>query len=122
VVAASGPCAPLQAHEIPRVKALDRLATGEDRTHLLELLPHGWIASGGFALRTPWGFGPVIAEDAASGEALLDTLRAYAEADLTLRVPDSNDAAMHHLQRNGFAEVGGLPRMRLGEPVAWHPR
>jgi hypothetical protein len=61
----------------------------------------------------------VIASDVASGEALLDTMRAHSDTELTLRVPDSNSAAMDYLRRNGFAEIGALPRMRLGDLVPW---
>lgn len=109
----------LQADDLPKLHALDQVATGEDRSHLLESFSQGWMATGGFALDTPWGVGPVVAEDVASGEALLDTVRAHSNAELTLRVPDSNVAAMNYLRRNGFVETGALPRMRLGDPVPW---
>jgi predicted N-acetyltransferase YhbS len=111
----------ITAQDRERIRQLDRAATGEDRAHLLDALPHGWIAQRGFALCTPWGYGPAIAEDAASGEAVLDAMRAHADTELTLRVPTANAAAMQYLQSRGFREGGSLPRMRLGDPVPWRP-
>jgi GNAT superfamily N-acetyltransferase len=112
----------IRADDLDRILRLDRDATGEDRAHLLEALPRGWVAERGFALRPPWGYGPVIAEDVSSGEALIDAVRANAAgSELTLRVPSANAAAMQYLVSRGFVEVGALPRMRLGDPVAWRP-
>lgn len=113
---------PVTVEDLPRMRELDRRATGEDRTYLLEYLTDGWITESGFALHTPWGYGPVIAEDAASGEGLLDAIRADAGGgELTLRSPTANTRAMQHLERSGFQQLGALPRMRLGDPVAWRP-
>jgi hypothetical protein len=36
-------------------------------------------------------------------------------------LPRDNPAAMQHLTEAGFREGSVLPRMRLGEPVAWQP-
>jgi predicted N-acetyltransferase YhbS len=118
----------MEPPDVPAASALDRAATGEDRAHLLEALAHGWVVEGdgrvrGYALRTPWGYGPAIADDEASGTLLLDQLRAQAPEgqEMRLMVPRDNLAAIQHLADAGFEVRGGLPRMRLGEPVPWQP-
>jgi GNAT superfamily N-acetyltransferase len=114
--------------DLPAVCALDRQATAEDRSHLIEAAPEGWViddgqAIRGFAVRAPWAaVGAAIAPDATAGALLLDVLRTRSSAtDMVMTTVASNSAAMPHLQRVGFQEERRLPRMVLGHPVPWQP-
>jgi GNAT superfamily N-acetyltransferase len=111
-----------------RILELDRLATGEDRSAVLDMLPAllglGMERRGelqGFALQTPWGAGPaVVADDAKAGVALLRGLVVEPQP-MTITVPDGNSAASTTLARWGFAPVNSALRMRHGAPVEHDP-
>ena len=76
----------------------------------------------GFALRTLWGFGPVIAPDPTDGALLLDLLRSHGSASgMRITVVGENSAAVAHLQSVGFQQERRLPRMVLGEVIRWRP-
>jgi ribosomal protein S18 acetylase RimI-like enzyme len=118
----------LRPSDLTAASALDGAATGEDRRQLLEALGPGWVVerdgrARGYAFRSPWGFGPAIAEDEGCGRTLLDVLRGQAEPcdEVRLMVPQDNRAAMNYLADAGFEQRSVLPRMRLGESVAWQP-
>ena len=111
-----------------RILEVDRLATGEDRHAVLDMLPallgFGYERDGrldGFALQTPWGAGPaVVALDAEAGIALLRGLSGEPQP-LTITVPDDNPAASGALARWGFQPVNSALRMRYGPPVEHDP-
>jgi GNAT superfamily N-acetyltransferase len=118
----------LQPRDLAAASALDRAATGEDRHQLLKALAPGWQVehegrAHGYALRSPWGFGPVIAEDERSGRRLLRALRGLARPgdEIRMMVPRDNHAAVNYLVEAGLEQRSVLPRMRLGESVAWQP-
>jgi GNAT superfamily N-acetyltransferase len=117
----------LTPDDLPAVAELDQRATNEDRAHAIRALANGWVfAEGervrGYALSTPWGLGPAIAEHSGSGRALLDVLLGHASAaPATIIVPTANTAAQQHLLARGFAILRELPRMYLGDPVPWQP-
>jgi GNAT superfamily N-acetyltransferase len=118
----------MAAGDLAAVCELDRLASGEDRAHLIRALAYdAWVVDDarqirGFALRTPWGLGPAIAADPTDGRLLLDLLRYQARtADMLITLAGANEAAADHLRAAGFVEQRRLPRMVLGEPVAWRP-
>jgi len=117
----------LQPDDLDAVCALDQAATAEDRSHMIRAVADGWVVSDarsvrGFALRTPWGLGPAIAANTAAGALLIDVLRSNApRSDMLLTMPDANTAAMEHVRNVGFVEQRRLPRMLLGDPVAWRP-
>src|SRR5262249_25690796 len=73
----SAPLPGMAARHLAAACALDRQATREDRAGFIESLSEsGWVALRGaevvgFYLACPWGGGPAIARDAASGLALL---------------------------------------------------
>ena len=122
---------PLKMRDLPRVYAIDRAATDEDRAHALRALANGWVLEDGecirgYALRTPWGLGPAVTrddDDEQTGMRLLDVLIAHGGSpEVQLIVPTSNDAAARVLAARGFAERRRLPRMRRGQPLAWRPR
>jgi GNAT superfamily N-acetyltransferase len=108
--------------------ALDRAATGEDRSAVLDELPallgmalerDGGLA--GFTLQTPWGAGPaVLAGDEEAGATLLRALLAEPQP-VTVTVPDDNAAATRLLREWGFQPVNTALRMRHGPPVAHDP-
>lgn len=108
--------------------ALDRLATGEDRRPVFDMLPallglayerDGELA--GFALQTPWGAGPaVVAEDAEAGAALLRGLVVEPQP-LTITIPEDNPAGGEVLSKWGFQPVNSALRMRYGPPVEHDP-
>ena len=110
------------------VGELDRGATGEDRSNLLEALhPLAGVAAeragalAGWAAKAPYGAGIAIcAGDEEAGVALM-AAAANGPAPATLVIPDANAAAMANLRRWGFRAANAGERMRLGPPVAWRP-
>ena len=118
----------LRPSDRDRILELDHLATGEDRSAVLDMLPAllgvGYERDGalaGFALQTPWGAGPaVVAEDAGSGAAVLRGLSIEPQP-LTITVPDDNAAGSAALARWGFQPVNSALRMRYGPPVEHDP-
>jgi GNAT superfamily N-acetyltransferase len=118
----------LRPSDRDRILELDRLATGEDRSAVLDMLPAllglGVERDGvldGFALQTPWGAGPaVVAEDAKAGSALLRGLVVEPQP-LTITVPDDNSAGSSTLARWGFQPVNSALRMRYGPAIDHDP-
>jgi ribosomal protein S18 acetylase RimI-like enzyme len=108
--------------------ALDREATGEDRSHLLSTLrPLSGLgveregALVGWAARAPYGAGIAIcAADEEAGTALMAAAASTPDA-ATFVLPDANVAAAAVLRRWGFRPANAGERMRLGPPVAWRP-
>jgi len=119
---------PMVRADVDGTCALDREATAEDRSSIIRAIAEGWVIDAGlgpraYALRSPWGLGPAIAEDPADGVLLLEVLRSHAPGtDMTIVVPGANESGIDHLRKRGFVEQRRLPRMRLGEPVMWRPR
>ncbi len=101
------------------IRALDVLATGEDRTPAIDAsLDGAMVADGGVALRPPFGARPIIATDARAGRALLD---AVIEPGIRLAAPRANAPAVAALLEHGCEERHGVERMRRGAPVTWNP-
>jgi GNAT superfamily N-acetyltransferase len=111
------------------ILALDRAATGEDRSAVLEGLPallglglerdDGTLAA--CALNTPWGAGPaVLADDHDSGVTILRAL-ALEPQPVTVTVPADNHDVGRVLARWGFQCVNTAVRMRHGPPVGHDP-
>jgi GNAT superfamily N-acetyltransferase len=121
---------PLRHDDLPVVRALDRAATGEDRSAVFAAMDGrlpglvveraGRIA--GSALRSPWGLGPsVVATDREAGVALLSVLRRVPGAPLTVSLPDANADAVRALRAWGFQAINSATRMRLGPAPAYQP-
>ena len=118
----------MRSSQLSAVLALDREATGEDRSgvhHLARGLGLGGHAGGevtGFHLACPWGGGPTIARDAASGLALLRLA-----ATVTTRpsrgpgLPRVESAAVRYLADLAITADRYVTRMWLGTPPAWRP-
>jgi predicted N-acetyltransferase YhbS len=110
------------------VRALDRDATGEDRSAVLDALQplSGLVAErsgapAGWAVTSPWGAGVAIcAGDERAGVALT-AAAARGPGTTTIVVPDANIGASDALEHWGFSPTAAGTRMRLGPPVAWRP-
>lgn len=101
------------------IRALDVLATGEDRHAAIDCSIDGAVvADGGAALRPPFAARPIIATDANAGRALLD---AVLEPGIRLAAPQANVPAVEALLAHGCEERHGVERMRRGAPVTWNP-
>jgi GNAT superfamily N-acetyltransferase len=116
----------LQDADLQAVLDLDRAVIAEDREHAIRARRTGWVIEQnglrGFALRSPFGYGPAIAELAEHGRLLLDALRGNADDDtLLITLPAENTRAAQHLEQVGFKQTRRIPRMLLGEPVPWQP-
>lgn len=124
---------PVVEADLPELLALDRAASGEDRSAFLTTFLHtGWTrreeAGGlqGFCLAMPWSDGPVVAASAEAGQRLLalklgQLRRADANAARLVYLPAENLDAHAFLTRCGYADQRRLPRMRRGEPLDWRP-
>jgi GNAT superfamily N-acetyltransferase len=118
-----------QAGDLAAVSALDRQATGEDRTRLLAALwPAGGLVAGeqgaarGFHLASPWRpGGATVAADPQAGLSLLQAASRVDAGEVSVSVPDGNQAARRALAAAGFRERSRTTRMHLGPPVPWRP-
>lgn len=118
----------MTGRDLPEVRALDHLATGEDRTAFIEsLAAWGWVTTRagtvvGFHLACPWGGGPIVARDSATGLALIGLARRLQPAaSRGLGLPLTNTAAMKHLADLGLPAERYVTRMWLGPPPVWRP-
>jgi hypothetical protein len=117
---------PMEARHLPAVRALDREAAGEDRGRFIESFASpGWVVTrgpdvAGFHLACPWGGGPTIARDAASGLALLrHSLSVRRRPSRTVGLPEGNTAAVQYLAGLGITAERYVTRMWLGAPPRW---
>jgi predicted N-acetyltransferase YhbS len=96
--------------------ALDRHATGEDRSGAVEAALEGAVMTAdgtAVALAPPWPSRPIYARDPAAGAALLAAVTA---PGLQIAVPQPNAAAVRAL---GCRHVRDVVRMRRGVPLDW---
>lgn len=121
---------PLRQADLPAVFALDRQATGEDRSAVLEVLAEGggWILDrddslAGFLLPSERAYGAVIAPRAEDGIYLLDLHRFLVPPGAHVRagVPHEHEAGWRELESRGWRETWRAPRMLLGPGVQWQP-
>jgi GNAT superfamily N-acetyltransferase len=122
---------PFRPGDLPAMGQLDRVATGEDRAHLLRafatessarVLEHdGQIRA--FVVRAPWGGGATIASDPADAGTILAARRASSSPDRRVRagVVDSNEAGVQLFKQLGWTEAWSAPRLRRGEALDWRP-
>ena len=76
----------------------------------------------GFHLACPWGGGPTIARDAASGLALFRLAASRRRRpSRTVGLPESNTAAGAFLAGLGITAERFVTRMWLGTPPRWCP-
>lgn len=123
---------PFRASDLDAVAALDRSATGEDRSPILrailgpELTTVALGRSGevvGFHARAPWRGGAVIAPDPDDALRLLEGRRRATgiSGRAGAGVLASNEAGRARLRAAGWQEELGGVRMIRGEPLDWHP-
>jgi GNAT superfamily N-acetyltransferase len=117
---------PMHAGHLAAVLALDRAATGEDRSRFVESLASSvWVATRGadvvgFHLACPWGGGPTVARDAVTGLALLRRAASVApRPSRSLGLPEGNTAAVRFLAGLGIVAERHVTRMWLGTPPRW---
>ncbi len=119
---------PMAAGDLAGVSALDRRATGVDRTQLLaryfeEAPSRAFVAEdggrvAGFAVAQAYTIGPWVATSAdAARRALAGALSCAFEQGVTVAVPPANVEAAGLLEAEGFAHTRTLGHMRLGPPI-----
>ena len=131
---ASGRIRPVNTSDLDAMAALDRAATGEDRSDLLAALVRasddgGWTlhAEGGeldgFVLRPPWGGGATIARtfDAATDVLQHRRERAGPERRVRAGVLAENVAGIDWLLATGWSEAWRAVRMARGAALDWRP-
>lgn len=122
----------VRPNDLAAIEALDRQATGEERSRRLRSLAHdGWVVTSpdegsvrGFYLPTPWLRGPAVALDPEDGALLLDLTRAVMGREgrsALLALPAENPAGHRYLRQAGFVTISREPRMARGEPLLWQP-
>jgi GNAT superfamily N-acetyltransferase len=120
------------AADLEEIRRLDAIATGEDRSLVLDRLDPPPDGSGlvferdgrvaGSALRSPWGLGPsIVAEDADAGLTLVAALRRESGPPLTVSLPDANTAGVRALRAWGLRPINHATRMRLGPAASYAP-
>lgn len=118
--------------DLPAALALDRAATGEDRSLALASFADpatALVATDaddrlrGFVIRAPWGGGATIAPDPDDAIALLTARRRISGPDKRVRagVIDTNVAGLERLVGAGWQLGWEARRMHRGEPLDWQP-
>ncbi|MGZ6265605.1 MAG: GNAT family N-acetyltransferase [Candidatus Limnocylindrales bacterium] len=128
---------PLQETDLAAICALDRQATGEDRSAPLAILAEsgGWVLEDeaavlhrpgegpgrlrGFLLPAERAYGAIVAPRFRDGLYLLDLHRHVVPEGAHVRagVPGEHSAAVRELERRGWQETWRAPRMLLGPDV-----
>jgi GNAT superfamily N-acetyltransferase len=115
---------PMTAADLLAVMAYDRARSGMDRpkllTHLAERQPAmAWVSdSGGFVLgregRTAYSIGPIVADDEATGLALIARAVSSVPGPFIIDVPEAHADIRRWLERQGAVSPRGYVRMTLG--------
>jgi GNAT superfamily N-acetyltransferase len=122
----------LRTADLDAMAALDRVATGEDRRHLLtafaapdttRIVTDGEDRPAGFVIRAPWGGGATVAPRADDALAILHARRLAAGPDRRVRagILLENDAGATALAADGWTEAWRAPRLIRGEALDWRP-
>jgi GNAT superfamily N-acetyltransferase len=122
---------PFHANDLEAMAALDRRATGEDRSVVIAALasPDGTrVLDGdggpaGFVIRAPWGGGATIAPEIPDALAILHARRLASGPDKRVRcgILLDNAAAAEALEADGWTEAWRAPRLVRGAPLVWRP-
>jgi GNAT superfamily N-acetyltransferase len=123
---------PFDPSMLPGIIALDRLATGEDRSAVLARLANpesARVVPGddgslrGFLIRAPWGGVSLIAPEAEDAIHLLEWRRRQAGPDHPVYAgfPDTGDSRRARLLDEGWTLAGAGTRMIRGAPLEWRP-
>jgi GNAT superfamily N-acetyltransferase len=126
-----GAVRPYTPADFDTVVALDRAATGEDRSALLRAFADPATARvverddgsvGGFLVRAPWGGRALVAADPDLALTLLDwRRRTTSDRQITIGVLKENAAGRARLAGAGWTRGVGGPRLLRGEPLDWRP-
>jgi len=123
---------PFAAGDLRAMAALDAIATGEDRAHLLHRFANpAWtkvaVATDGtvrgFVVRAPWGGGATIAVDAPSAMEILTARRRASGPEGRVRVglvADNTDG-LRALEAANLRPIWSAPRLLRGRSLAWRP-
>jgi GNAT superfamily N-acetyltransferase len=121
---------PMRPSDLERIHALDRRATGENRSGLIDSLAQtGWVVEAGDELR---GFlvsilpheGTIVAPEIDDAVCLLDQLRhrALGRAEkVHAAVPQVHEPGWRGLEQRGWKPAFQTPRMLRGPDVDWEP-
>jgi GNAT superfamily N-acetyltransferase len=123
---------PFAAADLAEMIALDRAASGGDRSAVLRSLASAESARlavstdggvGGFLIRAPWGNAALIARAPEEAVRLLDWRRRRVgpEGHVTAGLLEANAAGRARLAAEGWVEEGGGTRMIRGEALDWRP-
>lgn len=118
--------------DLDPMAALDRVATGEDRSHLLaafaapdttKVVTDPEDRPVGFVIRAPWGGGATVAPRADDALAILRARRLVASPDRRVRagILLDNEAGAAALAADGWSEAWRAPRLIRGEALDWRP-
>jgi GNAT superfamily N-acetyltransferase len=121
-----------RAADLDAMAALDHLATGEDRRHLLtafaapdttRVVTDGEHQATGFVIRAPWGGGATIAARSEDALAILRARRLAAGPDGHVRagILLENEVGAAALAADGWTEAWRAPRLIRGDPLEWQP-
>jgi ribosomal protein S18 acetylase RimI-like enzyme len=130
--AAAGSVRAFRPADLDAMAALDHVATGEDRRHLLAAFAAPDTARvvtdrddrpAGFVIRAPWGGGATVAPRADDAIAILGARRLAAGPGRRVRagILLDNEAGAAALAADGWTEAWRAPRLIRGEPLDWHP-
>ncbi len=123
---------PFEPTDLASMAALDRSATGEDRSVLLRalatrdgtrVLVDAGGALGGFVVRAPWGGGATVAARQDDALALVRARRHEYPPDRRVRcgILLENEGGADALEAEGWTEAWRAPRLIRGAPLDWHP-
>jgi predicted N-acetyltransferase YhbS len=125
---------PFETADFAAVCALDRWATGEDRSALLESIAGRHVgavvvdveshsAVRGYCLAASWGGWPTIASCPSVALALLDwrVRHGGSPGDTQTALLARNEVGLAAVLEAGWRRTGSAVRMRLGPAVEWHP-
>ncbi len=120
------------ASDLPSMAALDRAATGEDRSALLSAFASAESTSvlddrnggiDGFVVRAVWGGGATIAPEPADAAVILQGRRVAAGPGRRVRAGllAENTDGLARLAAHGWTEAWRAPRLIRGDPLDWQP-
>jgi predicted N-acetyltransferase YhbS len=123
---------PFAKADLPRIVALDRVATGEDRETVLtalatpdgtRVLDDGERGVVGFVARAQWGGGATVAPHVDDALTILEARRRASSPDKRVRcgILLENEAGADALERAGWHEAWRAPRLVRGAPMTWQP-
>jgi GNAT superfamily N-acetyltransferase len=123
---------PFRAADLDAMLALDRVATGEDRSRVItalagpdgtRVLADGEGRIGGFVARAPWGGGATVAPRLDDALAILRARRFASVPERRVRcgILLENERGADALEREGWTEAWRAPRLIRGAPMDWHP-